>query len=105
MKRVLPTGRLVPVPESDSLFNGFFKIDPKDVPGFGAGDQSGGVIYGIYQDNDPTKSLVIIVNYRGILGHHWRWVAGSGGRPWEGNTPSGKAYRLGLNILGYGLSH
>lgn len=105
MKRVLPEGKLVPVPGTDPLFNGFFQIKPEDVPGFGASDGGGGAIYGIYRDNDPNKDLMTIVTYRGILGHHWRWVGGTGSGLGEGDTPSGKAYRLGLNVLVYGLSH
>jgi hypothetical protein len=105
VQRVLPQGKLIPVPASDPLFDGFFKIDPQEVPGFGSSDGTGGTIYGIYQDNDPTKALMMVVTYRGILGHHWRWVNGTGSGLGEGDTPSGKAYRLGLNILVYGLSH
>ena len=42
---------------------------------------------------------------QGVFSHHWRWVGGVGSGLGEGDTPSGKAYRLGLNILVYGLSH
>jgi hypothetical protein len=108
MKRVLPEGKLVPIATSDPIFNGFFEIDAKDgvsVPGYGASANGGAELYGIYRDNDPTKPLMAIVTYRGILGHHWRWVDGAGSGLGEGDSPSGKAYRLGLNILVYSLSH
>jgi hypothetical protein len=105
MKRVLPKGNLVPVPASDPIFNGFFEITPEDVPGGGATADGGAAIYGIYRDNDPTKALMAVVTYRGVLGHYWRWQGGVGSGLGEGDTPSGKAYRLGLNILVYSLSH
>jgi hypothetical protein len=97
MKRVLPTGRLVPVPASDSLFNTPFKIDPTNLPVFRSPMQ----IMGIYKDNDPTKTLMVIATYRGSLGHSWRHGSG----PDDVNTPKGQAYRLGVNILHYGLSY
>jgi hypothetical protein len=105
MKRVLPEGQLVPLPPTDPIFQSFFEIDPQDVPGFGSSADNGGTIYGIYENNDPTRRLMTIVTYRGILGHHWRWKGGPGSGLGEGDSPSGKAYRLGLNILLYGLSH
>jgi hypothetical protein len=105
MKRVLPEAKIVPVPATDPIFDGFFHINPEDVPGFGASDGGGGAIYGIYRNNDPSKDLMAIVTYRGILGHHWRWVGGTGSGLGEGDSPSGKAYRLGLNTLVYALSH
>ena len=105
MRRVLPAAKFVPIPASDPIFKSFFEIDPKDVPGYGATAESGASLWGIYQDNDPTKRLIAVATYRGLLGHHWRWVGGTGSGLGEGDTPSGKAYRLGLNILVYGLSH
>jgi hypothetical protein len=103
MQRVLPEGKLVPVPASDPIFNGFFAIDPSAVPG--AGGSNVGIIYGMYQDNNPAKRLMAIATYRGALGHYWRWVSGTGSGLGEGDSPSGQAYRLGLNILVYSLSH
>ena len=105
LKRVLPTGKLVPVPASDPLFDSFFQIDPQEVPGFGGGHGVGGTLYEVYRDNNRTKGLLTIVAYRGILGHHWRWEDGTGSGLGDGESPGGKAYRLGLNILVYGLSH
>lgn len=105
MKRVLPEAKLVPVPASDPIFAGFFQLNPGDVPAPVGAEQAHAELYGIYRDNDPAKRLMVVATYRGILGHHWRWVGGTGSGLGEGDTPSGKAYRLGLNILIYGLSH
>ena len=104
LKRVLPESQLVPVPASDPIFDGFFLVDPKDVPG-AAGGKAQAELYGIYRNNDPTKSLMAIVTYRGVMGHHWRHVSGLGSGLGSGESLSGKAYRLGLNVLVYGLSH
>ena len=103
LQQVLPEGKPVPVPPSDPIFNGFFLVNAEDIPG--GGTSRGGVLYGIYRDNDPTKALMIVATYRGVLGHNWRWVNGVGSGLGEGGSASGNAYRLGLNILVYSLSH
>jgi hypothetical protein len=41
-----------------------------------------------------------VVSWGGALGHRWRWVDGVGSGLGEGESSTGKAYRLGLNILG-----
>jgi hypothetical protein len=105
LKRVLPEGKPMPIHASAPIFDGFFKVDPKDVPGYGATSKGGAELYGVYRDNDPTKSLMVIATYRGLLGHHWRHISGLGSGLGAGESPSGKAYRLGLNIFVYGLSH
>jgi hypothetical protein len=105
MQRVLPEGRILPLPASDPIFDGFFHVDSAAVPGFGASDGSGGELRGIYKDNDPKKWLMVVVSYRGILGHYWRHTGDLGSGLGEGQSHSGKAYRLGLNYFVYGFSH
>lgn len=105
LRRVLPDGKLIPVPASDPLFEGFFKIDPEDVPAPESRAVQHGTLYGLYRDNDVTKPLMAVVSWGGALGHRWRWVDGVGSGLGEGGSSTGKAYRLGLNILVYGLSH
>jgi len=105
MKRVFPMGQLVEIPRNDPVFRSFFAVGPEDVPGFGSTADQGASLWGVYEDNDPSKRLLTVATFRGILGHHWRWVEGGGSGLGEGGSASGKAYRLGLNILVYGLSH
>jgi hypothetical protein len=100
MQRVLPENRLVPIPASDPIFDGFFRMDLQAVPGYGTSQATGGQLYGIYADNNPTKRLMVVASYRGILGHYWRWNAND-----LGSGVGSQAYRLGLNYFIYGLSH
>jgi hypothetical protein len=63
MQRVLPESKLVPIPASDPIFDGFFQIDPADVPR--GGTPTGGTLYGIYRDGDPNRGLMAVVTSRG----------------------------------------
>jgi hypothetical protein len=99
MEKVMPNARIVPIPATDPIFDGFFKIDPTNVPGFSS---SPAQIVGIYQDNDPKKRLLVVGNYWTALGHKWRYVNTGLGSGLEGG---GVAYKLGLNYMIYALSH
>jgi len=99
--RVLPAAQIVRVPTSDPIFDGFFQVNPETLPPFWGSQPE---IRGIYRDNDPTKSLMVIANYRYALGHQWRWV-GNGLGSGLGSGDEATAYQLGLNYLVYGLSH
>ena len=57
--------------------------------------------YGIYEDNDPSKRLMMIVNYNTDISQYWEW-SGTGLRPIDDTN---EAYKLGVNYLLYGLTH
>ena len=99
MKKVLPDGRVIHLPASDPVFDGFFKLDPTDLPGYSAEPAQ---IAGIYQDNDPTKRLLVVANYWATLGQTWRYVSTDLG---SGIEQGGAEYRMGLNTLIYSLTH
>ena len=55
---------------SDPLFDGFFKIAPDEVSPAMNGPP--GEVWGIYEDNDATKRLLVVADYRTNLAEHWR---------------------------------
>jgi hypothetical protein len=59
------------------------------------------VFKGVYQDNDPAKRLVMIVNYNTDISQFWEW-SGRGLRPVDDTN---EAYKLGVNYVVYGLTH
>jgi hypothetical protein len=94
IQRVLPDGHLVPIKPSDPIFTLFLGLDAAIV-------QAQGVDFrGIYEDNDPTKRLMVIANYNVDIGDYWQW-SNEGFNPPETN----EAYKIGLNYIIYGLSH
>lgn len=97
MQRVLPGVRVVPLERSHPIFDSFFKINLDLI---GAQYGSPPVYYGIYQDNDPKKRLIAIVNFENDVGEMWEW-SDRGFSP----VPSTEAYKLGVNYLIYALTH
>ena len=59
------------------------------------------IFKGVYEDNDPHKRLVMIVNYNTDISQFWEW-SGRGLRPVDDTN---EAYKLGVNYLFYGMTH
>ena len=100
MRRVLPEVRFVPMSPTHQIFHSFFEIDNLDVipQAYNAGKP---YFFGVYEDNDPSKRLMMIVNYNTDISQYWEW-SGTGLRPIDDTN---EAYKLGVNYLFYGLTH
>ena len=97
MKRVLPSARIVPLEPTHPIFDAFFKINLALIEGQYRGIPT---YYGIFQDNDPKKRLMAIINFENDVGEMWEWST-QGFSP----VPSNEAYKLGVNYLIYALTH
>jgi hypothetical protein len=100
MRRVLPEGRLVRIDKSHRIFDSFFRI--KDIDGI-LHPMTGirPSYYGIFEDNDPSRRLMVIANFDNDVPEYWEW-SGEGLFPFD---TSNEAYKLGVNYLIYGLTH
>ena len=56
---------------------------------------------GIFEDNDPSKRLLAIVNYNNDVSEYWEWSDQS----FLPIPLSNEAYRLGVNYVVYGMTH
>jgi len=100
MKRVLPGARYFEMQPRDPIFHCFFEINSLD--NFPQEYNSGQPIFrGIYEDNDPSRRLMVIINYNTDISQYWEW-SGRGLRPFD---ETNEAYKLGVNYLMYGLTH
>jgi hypothetical protein len=99
MRKVLPNARIVRLEPSHPIFDSFFRITSLDYrhPYFGQAAE----FHGIFEDNDPSKRLMVIVNYNNDIGDYWEW-SDAGFVPIE---LSNEAYKLGVNYLMYALTH
>lgn len=97
MKQVLPAARLIEIPPEHPIFDSFFKIDLDLLP---RGRRGGATWYGVFQDNDPKKRIMIVANYLNDIGEAWQW-SDRGFSP----IPANEAYKLGVNYLIYALTH
>jgi hypothetical protein len=99
MRKVLPEARLIPLTTDLPIFDSFYRITSLDYthPYFGMKAQ----FYGIFEDNDPKKRMMVIVNYNYDVSEYWEFSD-------EGMFPidlSNEAYKLGVNYLIYAFSH
>ena len=100
MRRVLPDSRLVKLEKSHHIFDSFFRINDIDAilhPMSGIRPS----YYGIFEDNDPGKRLMVVANFDNDVPEYWEW-SGEGLFPFD---MSNEAYKLGVNYLVYGLTH
>ena len=100
MKRVLPGVRFHEMNASHPIYHSFFEIPSLDIvpQAYNAGKP---IFRGVYEDNDPSKRLMMIVNYNTDISQFWEW-SGTGLRPIDDTN---EAYKLGVNYIMYGLTH
>jgi hypothetical protein len=102
MKQVMPEGRFVDLDPADPVFNSFFKIRAAELRDFPQAYIPGKPLFrGMYEDNDASKRLMMVVNYNTDISQYWEW-SGRGLRPFDDTN---EAYKLGVNYVIYGLTH
>ena len=100
MERVLPGVKYFDLDESAPIFHCFFDIESFSIiPQWY--DFGRPVFRGIYQDNDPSKRLIAIINFNTDVSNFWEF-SGTGLSP---VSDTNQAYELGVNYIIYGLTH
>ena len=100
VRRVLPGVRFFDMNPGDPIFHSFFEITTLD--DFPQAYTDGRAIFrGVYEDNDPRKRLLMIINYNTDISQYWEW-SGRGLRPFDDTN---EAYKLGVNYLIYAMTH
>lgn len=100
LRRVLPDANLVEINSSHEIFQSFFEIDQRILDSMGGG-WDWPRYYGVFQDNDPGKRLLLIANYNNDIGDYWEW-SGSG---YLRIDLTNDAYKLGVNYIVYAMTH
>jgi hypothetical protein len=100
MRRVVPEGRLIELDATNPIFHSFFEINSLEfVQLYERGLRA--VFYGMFEDNDPAKRLLLVANYNNDIGEYWEFSD-------QGFVPidlSNEAYKLGVNYVMYALTH
>jgi hypothetical protein len=102
MRRVLPNMRIVQLEESHPIFDSFFKINQLNAIRGGyemMGDRP--MYLGIFENNDPKRRLIALLNYNNDLGESWEY-SGTGFVPVD---ISNEAYKLMINYIVYAFTH
>jgi hypothetical protein len=100
MMRVLPKAKIVRLDVSNPIFQSFFALTTLDMS-YPHDPNLKAEFLGIYEDNDPRKRLLVIINYNNDIGDYMEW---SGAGWWPVNITN-DAYKLAINYLVYGLTH
>jgi hypothetical protein len=101
MKKVLPNGRIIPLDVSHPIFDSFFKIQSLDGMSHPDDVRWRAEYKGIFEDNDPSKRLMVIINYNNDIGDYMEWS----GQGYYAINFSNDAYKLATNYVVYALSH
>ncbi len=99
LRIVLPEARVVPLDVTHPIFDSFFRIESLDFthPYYGVQSQ----FLGVFEDNDPTKRLMMIVNYNNDIAEYWEWSDQS----FAPIELTNEAYKLGVNYIIYAMTH
>ncbi len=100
MEEVFPRLRLTRLDASHPIFDAFFHIESLDHfedPNFRVDPE----FWGLFEDNDPAKRLLMVVNYNNDIGDYWEW-SDTG---WVPIDLSNEAYKLGINYIVYSMTH
>ena len=99
MRRVLPDARFVKLDQSHKIFDSFFRMKTIEFPHPMFGYKPN--YYGVFEDNDPSKRLLLIANHNNDVAEYWEFL----GQGLFAVDPSNEAYKLGVNYYIYALTH
>lgn len=99
LRLILPDAVLTELEADHPIFHAFFPVESLDfyhpyqgVPAY---------FLGVFEDNDPSKRLLLIANFNNDIGESWEY-SDSGFIPIE---ISNVAYKLGVNYVVYAMTH
>lgn len=99
MLKVLPGARIERITTRHPIYDTFFRVDTITLHHPQA-EELDAEFLGIYEDNDPSKRLMVIINYNTDIGDFMEW---SDQEFWPVNTTN-DAYKLAINYVMYGLT-
>ena len=100
IRRVLPGVRIERLDVTNPVFDTFFRISSLDMA-YPHDPFLKAEFFGIYENNDPARRLIAVINYNNDIGDYMEWSA-------EGFWPvniTNEAYKLAINYIVYGLTH
>ena len=100
MRRVLPEGRLVRL-DSRIASSTHSSRSRTSTPSSTRCTRIRPSYYGIFEDNDPSRRLMVVANFDNDVPEYWEW-SGQSLFPFD---TSNEAYKLGVNYMIYGLTH
>lgn len=97
-RRAFPDLQLQPIPKTHPIFDAFYDIRNTELPsGYGPPAEW----MGVFEDNDPTKRLIVVANFNADLGELMEFSD-------EAYVPidiSNEAYKIMTNYVIYAMTH
>ncbi len=100
IKRVLPEAQIMPLTVEHPIFHSFFSIESLDGMHHPGTPDARAQFHGIFEDNDPSRRLMVIINYNNDIGDYMEWS----GEGWYPVNLSNDAYKFATNYIVYGLT-
>ncbi len=99
VERVLPEYQWIEIDESHPIFQAFFRVPDIYVPHpFVSVTPS---YRAIFEENDPTKRMIVLANHNSDLAEYWEWSSGD----FFPVDPTNDAFQLGVNYIIYSVVH
>ena len=98
--RMFPQGQWVDLDASHPIFHSFFEINSLDIipQAYDAGRP---MFRGMYEDNDPNKRMFVVAAYNTDMSEFWEWSD----RGYAPIDVTNEAYKIGINLFMYGITH
>jgi len=100
IRQVLPDAHIARLDASHPIFDSFFRISSLDMT-YPHDRRLKAEFLGIFEDNDPAKRLMVVINYNNDIGDYMEWS----GQGWWPVNISNDAYKLATNYVIYALTH
>jgi hypothetical protein len=98
MQRALPDAQPIQLPDDHPIFDAFYRIPVAETFHPYSGIQSS--YFGIFEDNDPTRRLMALLNVDADIAEYWEF-SDRGMFPIDN---SNTAYKLGVNYFMYAIT-
>ena len=98
-RAALPEAEFMPLDLSHPIYHVFFSMDQLNLPHPSVQVVPG--YYAVFEDNDPTKRMMALVNHNADIAEYWEFSD-------RGLFPvdlTNDAYKLGVNYFVYALTH
>jgi len=100
MQKVIPGAQFLPMDINHPIFHCFFDINSFDIVPQ-AYDFNKASFRGLFEDNDPRKRLLAIINFNTDISDFWEFS----GRGYYPVDSANEAFKLGVNYIMYGIMH
>ena len=101
MRAALPELELVELEPDHEVFDSFFRIEDPSALAPPTFEQYVPFYLGLFEDNDPSKRLMVVANYNNDIAEYWEFSE----RGYYPIQLSNEAYKFGVNYVVYAMTH